>query len=62
MKKSFKKGVGFALGMFVGGLIIGVTERVIVGIMANDENFMSKIKDEEPELYDKIRKTVHKNS
>ena len=38
MKQAFKNGVGFTLGIFVGGLIISVTSKLLLSTMDTKKN------------------------
>lgn len=56
MWKSMKKGFGFSAGVILGQATLTVIAERILRWVANDEDYMERLKDRDPEQYEKFKK------
>lgn len=56
MKDSIKKGMGLGIGLYLARLSISVVQDLIFMGLANNESYMTGLKDRNTELYEFIMK------
>ena len=55
MKNAFKFGFGLVLGSELAKLVVCIVNRIIVDKAANNESYMNKQKEEDPEMYETLK-------
>ena len=56
MKEGFKKGFGFWMGIAVAGGLVGFINGRLYRLLANNDEFMEKEKECDPEFYETLKK------
>lgn len=56
MWKNFKKGFGWISGILIGYATLGMISEKIMKWGAKDEKYMERLKDQDPILYEKLKK------
>lgn len=56
MLKNIKAGMGLAIGLSIGFAAVQVMKKEIMKWGAKDDEFMARVKETDPELYEQLKK------
>lgn len=56
MLKTIKIGLGFSFGFLIGSTALNLCNKIICHRYANDDEFMEYVKENNPEVYERLKK------